>query len=152
MPQLDNCSPLLIQWLYDQTFGWKNYAICILVVGGVDIAKNEVANGKHLPNATRFIDKTNGSADMGLKEGVKLSTLIIGAHIGNLGNKRDKVKGVELQETMSACIVSVSNAIDTKVVRTTLEANGTPQLAWNPNNPTWKCNVGLVFYYQCAKI
>ncbi len=88
-----------------------------------------MANGKHLENATRFIDKTNGSADMGLKEGVKLSTLIIGAHIGNLGNKRDKVKGVELQETMSACIVSVSNAIDTKVVRTTLEANGTPQLA-----------------------
>jgi len=89
-----------------------------------------VANGKHLENATRFIDKTNGSADsMGLKEGVKLSTLTIGAHIGSLGNKRDKVEGVELQGTMSACIASVSSAIDTKVVRTTLEANGTPQLA-----------------------
>ncbi len=94
--QLDNCSRLLIQRLYDQTFGWKNYAICILVIGGGDITKNEVANGKHLENATRFIDKTNGSADMGLKEGVKLSTLTMGAHIGSLGNKRDKVEGVEL--------------------------------------------------------
>jgi hypothetical protein len=55
-----------------------------------------VANGIHLENATRFIDKTNGSAYMGLKEGVKLSTLTIGAHIGSLGNKRDKVEGVEL--------------------------------------------------------
>jgi hypothetical protein len=34
---------------------------------------------------------------MGLKEGVKLSTLTTCAHIGNLSNKRDHVEGVEMQ-------------------------------------------------------
>ncbi len=53
-----------------------------------------MAKGRHLENATGFIDKINGSADIGLKEGVKLSTLTIGVHIGSLGNKRDKVEGV----------------------------------------------------------
>jgi hypothetical protein len=107
----------------------KNDAICISIVGGVDIAKNEVAKGRHLENATRYIDKINGSADIGLKEGVKLSTLTIGVHIGSLGNKRDKVEGVEVQGTIFACIINVSSAIDTKVVRTTLGANETPQHA-----------------------
>jgi hypothetical protein len=102
---------------------------CILVVGCVDIAKNEVAKGRHLEDVTKSINKTNGSADMGLKEGVKLSTLMTGAHIGSLGNKGDKVEGVEVQGTMSTCITSVSGAINTRVVRTTLKASETSQHA-----------------------
>ncbi len=97
-----------------------------------------MAKGRHFENATRFIDKTNGSANMGLKEEVKLSTLTIGAHIGSLGNKRDKVEGMAVQEIMSACIANVSSDMDTRVVRTTLEATETLQHAWNPKNLT--CN------------
>ncbi len=49
-----------------------------------------------MEDAARSVDKINGNVDMGLKEGVKFSTLIIGAHIGNLGNKGDKVESVEM--------------------------------------------------------
>jgi hypothetical protein len=66
------------------------------IVGGVDTTRNEVAKGKHLEDATRSIDKTNGSVDMGLREGVKLSTLTISAHICSLGKKGDKIEGVEM--------------------------------------------------------
>ncbi len=91
-----------------------------------------------MEDVARSIDKINGSVNMGLKEGVKLSTLIIGAHIGNLSNKGDKVESVEMYGTMSTCIIGVSSAINIRVVKTTLRANETPQHAWNPNNPT--CN------------
>jgi hypothetical protein len=69
---------------------------CISVVGGIDTTKNEMAKGKHLEDATRFINKTNGKVDMGLKEGVKLSTLTTCVHIGSLSNKGDQVEGVEV--------------------------------------------------------
>ncbi len=68
-----------------------------------------------MKDATRSINKTYGSVDMGLKEGVKLSTLIIGAHIGNPCKKGDKVEGVEVKRTMSTCIIGVSSAINTKM-------------------------------------
>jgi hypothetical protein len=45
----------------------ENIVQCISVVGGVDIANNEVAKGRHLEDVTRSIDKANGNADMGLK-------------------------------------------------------------------------------------
>ncbi len=48
--------------------------------------------------------------------------------------------------------MNVSSAIDTRVVRTTLGANETPQHAWNPKNPICKCTVGVVSYYQCVRI
>jgi ribulose kinase len=91
--------------------------------------RNEVAECKHLEDVARSIDKINGSVDMGLKEGVKLSTLIIGAHIGNLGNKGDKVESVEMCGTMSTCITGVSSAINIRVVKTTLKVSETPQRA-----------------------
>ncbi len=102
---------------------------CISVVGGVDIAKNEVAKGRHLEDVAKSIDKTNGNADMGLKGGVKLSTLTTSAHIGSLGSKGDKVEGVEVQGTMPTCINGVLGAINIRVVRTTLRAGETSQHA-----------------------
>ncbi len=85
-----------------------------------------MAEGKHLEDVARCIDKTNGSVDMGLKEGVKLSTLT-SAHIDSFNNKRDEVEGVEMQGTMFTCIVSVSGAINIRAVRTTLRTSETRQ-------------------------
>ncbi len=100
-----------------------------MVVGGVDIAKNEVVEGRHLEFFIGSIDRTNDNVDMGLKEEVKLSTLTTSVHIGGLGNKGDQVEGVEVQGTMFAYIVDVSQAINTRAMRTTLRANETPQHA-----------------------
>ncbi len=73
-----------------------SHQIIKIIVGGVDTTRNEVAKGKHLEDVIGSIDKTNGSVDTGLKEGVKLSTLTISAHIYNLGNKGDQIKGMEM--------------------------------------------------------
>jgi hypothetical protein len=68
-----------------------------------------------LEDVARSIIKTNCNVDMRLKEGVKLSTLTTGAHIGNPCNKGDKVEGVEVKRTMSICIIGVSSAINTEM-------------------------------------